>query len=198
MKEKFYEMSIGRATRYLTITQKKKSIQSNEEFYEEIKKKRITFTEDRGKMPGDLAIGSWVTLFFSEKFIRLLKEYKIKSLRAYKIPFESKHDNKTNYYYIEPNSSVDCIVDGSYLEKENREELQSILDKWMKTKKNVYLKGHDIMKTFYNFSTWSGSDLFGAKNTNVIIVTEKLKNIIEKAKLKNVQFEELKQFEYEK
>ena len=71
------------------------------------------------------------------------------------------------------------------------------LDNWVVEKERILLQGHDVMKTFYNLSKWNGADLFGARNTNIIIVTERLKEIIEKAKLKNIQFDELKPHNYE-
>ena len=41
---------------------------------------------------------------------------------------------------------------------------------------------------YFNLKEWNGNDIFGIKDTKIIIITKKLKELIEKAKLKNVTF----------
>jgi len=193
MNKKIYEIDIGRSTKYITFASQGDTSKSQKEFYDLIKKRKIIFTEDRGKIAGDLAIGPWVTLFFSENFIKLMKENEITYFKIYPIKFESKYYNKEKYYYIEPFLFLDCIVDGCYLEESKRGGLRRKLGEWVKKGNEIYFKGNDVIKTFYNLSTFGSSGEFlGAKNTKVILITEKLKKLIEKAKLKNVSFEELK------
>ncbi len=203
MGEKFYLMSEGWATRYIILVIKEENkINSEIEFIKLIKENKIIFTEGQGKSEGDLLGGSWVTLFFSKKFIDLFKENEIKSLAYCPIKFESKYKNNGEFYYVELKSFVEFVGDGSYLKKDERERNQRIIDSWIERKNDIYYEGHEVRKGFYNLSTWDGSDFFGIKSGNLkgktIVVTEKLKKIIEKAKLKNVQFKELKKYEYGK
>jgi len=196
MVEKFYVMSYKGATRYIILVPKNISPNSQEKFLKLLKKGKIIFTEGQGKSHGDLLGGSWVTKFFSTNFIDMLKKNNVKSFNCYLVKFESKYENNDKYYYVEPSSFVDSLVDGTFLEKRDREKPQKILETWFEKRKQLYYDGDESMKTFYNFSEWDGSDLFGGKNNKVILVTEKLKKTIEKAKLKNIKFEELKKFKY--
>lgn len=202
MKNKFYKLDIGNATKYLTLTEKNNHSVSEKDFYNKIKNQNTILTEDRGKFPGDIAIGSWVTIFFSESFVNLLKKNQINSFDVYPIIFESRHDNKIRYFYLRSKLYIDFIVDGSYLSKDKREKIRKRIDSWIQKRNIIYFEGHDIRKTFYNLSKWNGEDLFGIKSDealgNVILVTEKLKKIIEKSDLKNIQFEELKPYPLER
>ncbi|MDP4203140.1 MAG: hypothetical protein Q8861_10615 [Bacteroidota bacterium] len=46
--------------------------------------------------------------------------------------------------------------------------------------------------TEFNINTWDGSDIFCFENTAMIVCASKVKDIIEKAKITNVEFEDLK------
>ena len=41
---------------------------------------------------------------------------------------------------------------------------------------------------YLNLKKWDGSDFFNIKDSNIFIVTKKLKEKLEKAKFKNLQF----------
>lgn len=178
---KFFILDNGIATRYLTLTHDDDISRSDKKFYELIKKRKLIFTEDRGRVPGDLAIGSRVTLFFSGKFVNLLKKNKIKSFKAYPIKFKSKYGNKTKYYYLELSKKL--------LRRDDLAEGTNIYT-WDKSRKiGIGKKG-----LYFDLSEWNGSDIFGIKGTLFYIVTKRLKDIIEKEGLKNVVFENVEDF----
>lgn len=177
----FFILNTGIATRYLTLMIHNHKLKSCEEFYELINKGKFTFTEDRGKQSGDLAIGTCVTTFFSEKFVNLLRKNNIKSFKAYPLRFESRHGNKTKYYYLEVSKKLS-----------RRDDLAKDTDiyTWDKSRKiGIGKKG-----LYFEFKEWKGEDIFGIKGTLFYIVTKRLKDIIEKAELKNVVFENVEDF----
>lgn len=181
----FFILREGTATRYLNLAASDKT-KSEEEFYNQIKKGKLTFTESIGKVSGDLAIGSWVTTFFSERFVKLLKENKIKSFKTYPIKFKSRHGNKTKYYYLEVNNKLSP-----------RDDLAKAVDIYAyydKTKKiGIGKKG-----LYFELNEWDGSDIFGISGTLFYIVTRRLKDIIEEAELKNVVFRNVEDFAHPK
>jgi len=202
MEERFYKVSHGWASKYLWLHWKEKVDENSPEFIDEVKKGRGIFKIYSGTTGAEIIGGSPVLNYYSKSFIEFLEGDGIKLKKwTIKVILDEKAKKKVKqplpqYYYLEPLYFVDFIVDGSYLKKDERERNQEILDDWIKKKNKIYFEGDGSMRGFYNLSSWDGSDLFGAKNTTVIIVTERLKKIIEKAKLKNIMFEELKKYEY--
>lgn len=201
MEEKFYKIGHGWASKYLWFDWKLEVKKGTKKFEENIKKGEAIFDRYSGVTPADIANSTSATILYSENLINLLEKNGVKLKKwSVKIILSEKNKKKVKfplprYYYIEPKSFVECITDDTILKKEERETLQKKLDNWDSKNNSIYFKGSDLMKTFYNISTWDGSDLFGGKDTGFIIVTERLKKIIEKAKLKNIEFEELKKYE---
>ena len=48
---------------------------------------------------------------------------------------------------------------------------------------------------YFDLNTWDGSDIFVPASSGLVIVTERVKTAIEKAKLKNISFERLTEIE---
>ncbi len=201
-------MSEGQADKYFWLgpVDKIKERTPESELVKSGKIKKVT--PMKGTTPGDIISGSAVPTLYSEELTNLLKKESIK-FKAWKI--EIILDEKTrkrvkqpipNYYYIEPLLFVSKIWDVESFSLKERDTLRKTLDEWMeKGFRIIYSEPEDerlkgFRKTFYNMYEWNGSDLFGAQGSSYVIVTKKLKKIIEKAKLKNIKFEELKEYKY--
>ena len=180
--QKFHKLNEGIATRYITLEgMGHKNCKDLQEFLRKLKSqsKDIFFVIDRGKEPGDLAIGSWVTTFFSKKFIDVISKNNVR-INAYLI--RTKKEVKMNYFYVEP---INYPV---YHFKKERSKWY--LKKNPLAKNNLYqCLGSTTTDEENLFDFSDGSDFFGVKETRFIFVTQKLKEAIEKAKLKNVVFD---------
>ncbi len=195
MEEKFYEISHGWATKYFWLDPDW-NVQKGENSEELIKKKVCdSFIPKSGTTSADILGNSLVLNIYSENLVEFLNKHNA-DLKTFPIkivlPEKVKNKEIPNYYYVEPKSFIDSMRDGSYLSKSERKKFQENLDKWIRKKYKIYYEGHEVRKDFYNLSSWNQSDFFGAKYTKMIIVTDRLKKIIEGAKLKNIKFTELK------
>jgi esterase/lipase len=204
MKNKVYALSCGWATKYLWL-EPIWEVQVGENSEQLVKSgKENIFRPISGTSSGDILGSSLALEFFSENLVKLISNHGVK-IRKYpiKIVLSEKSKKKVklpipDYFYIESTSFIESVYDGSWLSHEEREKATKKLDTWVTKKfsivhtqqKDLRLAG--LQRTFFNLSNWDGSDLFSVKNSRWIIVTERLKNIIEKAKLKNIEFEELK------
>jgi hypothetical protein len=202
--EKFYIMDHGWATKYIWLKWLSEVDSEGENFIKLIKKGDVILTIFSGTTSGDIINSTAAITFYSMDFIKILEKYGIKLEKwPIKIILDDKSKKKikvrlSQYYYIEPNSFVPFISwDSIYRYKENyikRNKAKKELNKWYKDNTQVYCKGYkDNLHTWYfNIVSWGNSDLFGVRNSSIIVVSEKLKELVEKSNLKNIKFEELK------
>lgn len=102
----------------------------------------------------------------SERFKNLIEENNIKGLEFFPIIIEGIDLNY--YYYIED----EC---NSFYERDE--------------------DGDRVYGSFQiDLSTWSGTDIFYLKDSGATVCTLRVKEIIEKAKITNVEFEELSKY----
>ncbi|MEK6974621.1 MAG: hypothetical protein AABW41_05290 [Nanoarchaeota archaeon] len=179
----FFVLNHGWATRYYWHSIEE-NIKNNENSINLIKKRKVKFIIRSGTTPGDIIGGTPVLNLFSERFVNLLKENKIKSFKNYPVIFDSKYDITTKYYYLEfPSKFSEILLKG-------------------KSKHHIYVTDKGEMAKFgqkglyFDLQEWDGSDIFGIKNTSLVIVTKRLKVLIERAKLKNVMFTNLEDFSF--
>ena len=164
---KFYKLDSGWATKYFWFDIIENFPPSEGKFIKRIKDNELTFTKQSGTTHADVHCSTMTINFFSEKFVNFLREQGIKNFKAYKIKFVPEMQNIGNYYYLGLN---DIILD-----------------------KVTWNKIHSTLKDNVSFSikNWNNQKIFGIFDTRYIIVTEDLKNLIEKQKFKNIKFEEI-------
>lgn len=177
----FFILEHGWATRYYWLKPIEWNIEKDE--IKQIKRQKIKFGTQSGTMPGDIVGSSIVIDFYSEKFVNLLKENKIKSFEDYSIIFDSKYSLETKYFYLEFKTKVSEI----FIENKSKYNIHLYKDgKTIHGQKGLY----------FNLKEWHGEDIFGIKDTSKIIVTKKLKELIQKAKLKNIVFTNLDDYNW--
>lgn len=124
------------------------------------------FSIDEGKKIFDYIEDQGPLKFMSERFKNLLEENNIKGLQFYPIIIENT--DLKYFYYIE-----------------NQCE-------------SIYKKDEDgdrIYGTFQiDLASWDGSDIFHLKDSGATVCTSRVKEIIEKAKITNVEFEDLSKY----
>jgi hypothetical protein len=196
---RFYELDSKDSSKYFWIQQKEIPRNCGYNSFESmIKKGKNDFKIYSGTTPSEIIGGDPVLNYYSIDFIYFLESQGIKLKKwPINIIIDDKNKNKIKeslprFYFIEPVFFIDKLTDGNFLKKSDREEVIKMLNNWIRHKKTIYIQGDETMKTFYNLSNWDGADFFGVKNSKVIIITERLKKIIEKQKPKNMEFRELK------
>ncbi len=162
MNSKFYEVCHGWANKYFWFDVVEPINKSSPKFENMIKENNLTFSKQSGTTSADIH-GSTLALFlFSQKFVNLLKKAKITNIKIYKIKFVPKMRNIGIYYYIEFNK-LPTIWKG---------------------------KGANAEVTF-KLKDCGGQNIFTMKKTKMVIVSEKLKKLIEKERLTNFEFEQI-------
>ncbi len=177
----FFVLDHGWATRYYWYKSLDYDIKKDE--IKKIKKQKIRFGLHSGTTPGDIIGGTPVLNFYSENFVRLLKENKIKSFKAYPVIFDSKYNIQMKYYYLDLTSKVSEIIS-------TKGKYNIHFDD--KGKRSLY--GRNGL--YFNLKEWNGNDIFGIKDTLHVIVTKRLKDLIEKTKLKNVVFTNVEKYSF--
>ncbi|MBI4010632.1 MAG: hypothetical protein HY361_05655 [Candidatus Aenigmarchaeota archaeon] len=162
---KFFILRHGWANRYYWFAVIENVDPSTPPFEEMIKKGKFTFSKQSGTTPADMHGSTMAIDFYSQRFVNFLKKVGIRNFSVYKLKFVPEMSKIGNYYYLELKDELPA----------KRTFYTKIL-----SHVNFYLKD------------WKGQDIFAIEGTKMIIVTEKLRKLIEKEKLKNVEFEEIK------
>jgi len=193
----FFNLEHGWATKYYWFDIIEKVCLSTPPFEKMIKKGKFTFSKQSGTTHADIHGSTMAINFFSERFVNLLKKHNVK-IKAYPIKFVKELRIPINYYYLEPVSIIKRIaLELSIHSQEEKELFRKKVRDALNNDKIVYLDGSDefsYVRSYIDISSWDGSDLCGVSNSQTILVTKKLKQLIEKAKLKNVSFEEFRPF----
>lgn len=132
-----------------------------------MKNQKISFTSYKEKKAGDIANFTGIYCGFSKKFIDLMENHGISNFKEYplKIIFP---ENCPTYYYLDINCNP--------------------IRRLTKKKKGLM----DLETIFFDIGDWGGEDLFKVEDTLGVLCTEKVKKLVEKAKLKNFRFTEIK------
>lgn len=180
---KFYELDHGWANKYFWFNITESFGPGTPTWEYLIKNKKLTFSKQSGTTPADIHGSTMAICFYSQRFIDLLRDNGITNFSMFKIKFVSEMGNLEKYYFIEPNN-----YPVSHFKKKN---IKKYVKKNPASRKSLF-KLEDgtttAEETLFDFSKYDDSDFFGVNDTRFIFVTKKLKEIIEKAKLKNVQF----------
>jgi len=145
---------------------------------EAVRNGKLSFTHDEDKKKwGDMIDCGAFMAGFSEKFTDLMRANGIVNFDAYPLKIVTASKDCPTYYCLD----VDCQKIPTYdeLESEDQPDVM-VLD--------------TIELDFFLRSDWGKEDLF-AIYTVSIHCTDRVKGLIEKAKLKNVRFEEVKPLE---
>ncbi len=177
----FFELNHGWATRYYWLTTVSGADKRKEKIEDLIKKGNALFAIKTGTTPGDIVGSTWALNFFSERFVHFLKQNGIK-LRTYQIIFQKGLLIPLKYYYVESIKSIPSIVKKGKV----KYAIDSKCDKFIISGKGLYF---DIKK-------WDGSDFFNIKNSNITVVTKRLKEHLEKARFKNLQFTNVEDYSF--
>lgn len=144
--------------------------------YREIRDANVVLDSVSGGKFGDLiAIGIYNG--FTKRFLDLLKNHGIDNFKPNLLKIKDK--DSPAYYFID----LICKKPKKYksiIKCMNMIDFSGIDPSWL-----------NLDRVYFNYDDWNGEDLFTVENTFVFICTEKVKKIIEKAKLKNVKFKEL-------
>lgn len=187
----FFLLEQGWATKYLWFKWALKVEEGQGKFEEDIKKGCAIFDRYSGTIPGDIANSTSATILYSENMVSLLEKESC-NLRKWpiKIILSEKSKKKIkqlipNYYYIEPIKYVQDITGFS-----GKGEIALFLNE----KGKFTTAGRNGL--YFNLKEVGGSNFFGIAGTQLIVVTRKLKEIIEKTKLKNVQFVNVEDYKW--
>lgn len=183
--EKFYIIDHGWAKKYYWFKTIHRS-NRNEDYIKLLKSKKIVLGVDHGTTSADMHGSSMTITYFSQKLVDLLKENKIK-FNYYSVKFYDKENKSIIFYYIEPHTYPVNIIE--------EEKILNYIDSFSNSKNNLLQRTNATGEIeFFDFSKWDETDLFGVKDTFYIIITQKLKNILESAKLKNITFTNLEEW----
>lgn len=179
---KFYYLNHGWANKYIWFDIESES-DPKKDFVDMIKNGEIIFSKQSGTTFADLHCGTMAYHYFSNNLVNLLRKNGVNNFKAYKLKINKGLNPPQDYYYVEPISNIPYLKDIKVMDYIRKNNL---------TKKNILVKDQVIKKWYADLTKWDGSDLFRVKDFRHFIVTEKLKNVLEKSNLKNVTFEPIK------
>lgn len=105
------------------------------------------------------------------------------------------YDNKGNPVQLDVSGLKEMIVNGrcGYL----RNKDGTLVEKCEQCNKFSTASKNNVHGLSINLNEWDGSDVFFFKNWfGVVIVTERVKDVLEQAKLKNIILQNIKEFEF--
>lgn len=186
---KIYSLSHGSATKYFwfDITE---DPNLSAGFVNQIKSNDLIFKKYSGTTEAACHGSTMALCFFSEEFISLLEAHPYHSYKKYPITFDKTFSINNKYYYIEPTSEIPSIRNQNIFKepdlknycRENQIQQTQLLD----------LSGDRRITPFYaDFSKWNGDDILTVNGTTWILITNELKNKLEKSGLKNLKMKEI-------
>lgn len=131
-----------------------------------------------GKKGGDI-IYHGLSYLFSESFVNLLKNNNIRGFKKYLIHVKSKNE-LPNYYYLEPKNTANFVSKNNISTYSKVYAILSDFD----NENNIYFYRDDLTEI----------DFFTVSDTGVIVVSKRVKDLVEKNNLKNIIFEPIYEF----
>lgn len=129
------------------------------------------------------------------KVYNILKENDITGFNVEDIDILGCYDKKGNSIQLNVSGLKEMIVKGrcGYL----RNKDGTLVEKCEQCDKFNSASKNSVHGLSINPDEWDGSDIFFFKNWfGVVIVTERVKNVLEQAKLKNIKFQNIKEFKF--
>ncbi len=182
----FYILEHGWATKYFWLTGEISNIELNQKrnFDEYVKGGKITLIPQTGTTYGDILATSWATQVYSKKIVSLLKNNNIGDFHVW--PIQVNYNSiLAKYYYMETKSDPLPLLIG---ECEPEYSIDSEGKKYLSAMKGFYFDLHH----------WNGEYFFSVDSKTRFIVTSKLKQIMEKANLKNIWFRKISDYTFGK
>lgn len=148
----------------------------------------------QGKKEADIYQVPQYTII-NTKVYNILKEMNITGFTVEDIDILSCCDKKGNPVQLDVSGLKEMIVNGrcGYL----RNKDGTLVEKCEQCGRFNPASKYNVHGLSINLDEWDGSDIFFFKNWfGVVIVTEKVKNAFEQARLKNIKFQNIKEFEF--
>ena len=194
-----YQLCNAKATKYFTLSVKEKKTDNVQHYYlsEYIEKTNndITFHIMKGKHDADcIRIYGWSEDVYSDKFVAMLEENGVNNLDKYLVNIDdTRYELKNKYYWILTKSKIPkipCV--------KNEEGKKHDIDEYCKKnnigKDNILVIG-ERWYLYGDFSKWDGSKIFWFADGCVFYVTDEIKRVSEKMKLKNIYYEKIEKYE---
>ncbi|MBS3072924.1 hypothetical protein J4477_03765 [Candidatus Pacearchaeota archaeon] len=169
--DKIYRIDSGLSNAYTEFMQINQGSNDWKKDVNMVKFQKLIFKTLKKKKIGDITNFSGIYNGFSKSFLNLMAMNEIKSFIPYQIKIIPEGEFP-EYYYLE----IKC------------KKIKKLKEK----KKDLINFGTNL---FIDMKEWGGEDIFTIDETLTILCTEKVKKLVEKAKLKNFRFEELKKVE---
>jgi hypothetical protein len=195
MKEEFYILEEDWEKHYAEAIYKSDNPQI--EICELCKGRRVTLTSNlqvyfEGKKKADYYSVTQYSII-SENMYNTLKENNITDFNTRDIHVTGCYDARGNKVDFETNGLREMIILGEcgYLRKTDG----NLIKKCEKCGRVKPVDKEDVIGLKISIDEWDGSDIFQFKNfKGVPIVTQKVKDILEKSKIKNVTFINIKDY----
>jgi hypothetical protein len=147
--------------------------------------KKMIFKHYMGSKPKDLICIGYPSIYLlSINVINVLLENKITGWKSYHVDIYNKNGELNEDYYLFPVTGYCGPIDNKRSKRVSKPPL---------------VPGGNTYKPwvglFFDLNTWDGKDIFSPKDTTFIFVVEKVKNILEKQKFKNIIFRPITKIE---
>ncbi len=148
----------------------------------------------KGKKEADFYMTS-PHFIINERMYNILKEANITGFDIKDINVVGCYDNRGNRIKFNTNGLKEMIVKGKGGFLRNIDS--SLIEKCENCGKIQRTTQYNVNGLSVSFEEWDRSDIFHFENLRGLpIVTEKVKNILEKAKIKNIKFQNIKEFKF--
>ena len=176
---KFYLMNYGWANRYIWFDSVEDAYFGMPHLIDLVINKQITLKKKTGTTFADAHGSTHVEGLFSQNVIDILSNQCKNQTKAYEVRFVPELKPPCKYYCINIINTIKGI---------RTKEVKQYMKKKGVEKDNIIVIGDDCSG---DLTSWNGSGIFSVEGSRYKIVTKHLKSILEKAKLKNVKFEEV-------
>ena len=184
---KVYSMSSGNATKYYWFNIVEKVVKG-ENFEERIRSGHFTFGRYSGTTEADCHSSTLALKFFSDRVVKVLEENQCLTFNKFKINTQAELKTKSDYYFIKPIHAIPKVENQDIFSQPDLEKycLENHTDK-----SRLLVLSKDIYYLYTDFAKWNGDDIFTVVDTNVILITDKIKLALESHSMKNIRFKEI-------
>lgn len=196
MKQEFYFLDEDYSIRYAKAIVEKKECEVKE--CSLCRGRKITVISNlmvsfQGKKEADMYFPPNY-MIANPKVYNLLKENDIQGFKLRELNILGSYPNKREPIKIDVSGLKELVVTGRcgclrHLDGSLVEHCEKCKRVPMEVKRSVH--GFSV-----NLDEWDGSDIFQFENFGRPVVTEKLKNLLEEAGIRNIQFQNIKDFKF--
>ncbi|HMG89584.1 MAG TPA: hypothetical protein VK589_05980 [Chryseolinea sp.] len=184
---RIYSLSPGGATKYywFNILQK---VAAGEHLRERTKSGLYTFGRYSGTTEADCHASTLGLNFHSDRFTKVIEECSCSTFNKFKIDTQSKLKTKSDYYFVQPNCAIPRIENQDIF---SRPDLEKYCSENNTEMTQLLILSTQIYYLYADFGKWNGDDIFTVVDTTLLLVTDKIKLLLEKHALKNIKFKEI-------